>query len=193
MKLLTLLCFLLLVLATPTMADSVTLKFTGVAITTPGGQTATGSVMGADLVAASGPLMLKTPTSTINVAIGQNPFDAAWLLIAPNTPLASLDGYKLSFGVEVNGTAVGTINTTLAIRPDGVVVATILNPNLVFSALARTLQLTFFITPNPTGVGPGNYDFQASLSEVPEPQTVFLLGSGLLTGLFFLRSRKQQA
>lgn len=193
MKQLTLLCFLLLALAFPAVADSITLKFTGVAITNPGGQTTTGSVMGTDLVASSGPLMMKTTTSTISVAIGQNPFDAAWLFIAPNTPPASLNGYQVSFGVEVEGTAVGTINTTLSLRPDGVVVATILNPNLVFSALARTLQLTFFITPNPTGVGPGNYDFQASLSEVPEPQTVLLLGTGLLMGLYFLRSRKQIA
>ncbi|MFN7931169.1 MAG: PEP-CTERM sorting domain-containing protein [Blastocatellia bacterium] len=191
MKQLTLLFFLLLALALPALADSITLKFTGVSITNPSGQTATGGVMGADLVASSGPLMMKTTTSAITVNIGQNPFDAAWMFIAPNTPLASLDGYKVGFDVEVNGSAVGTVNTSLSVRPDGVVVATVLNPNLVFSALGKTLQLTFFITPNPTGVGPGNYDFQASLAEVPEPQTVLLLASGLVAGLFFLRSRKQ--
>ncbi len=193
LKLLHIICFLLLALATPALADSITLKFTGLAITNPGGQTATGSVMGGDLVASSGPLMLKTPTSAITVSLGQNPFDTVWLLIAPNTPLASLNGYQISFGVEVNGTAAGTVNATLSVRPDGIAVATILNPALVFQGLNRFLQLSFFISPNPLGIGPGNYDVQATLSEVPEPETVVLLGLGLLTGAFYLRRRNQFA
>ncbi len=193
MKPLTFSCCLFLALATSAFADSITLQFTGLAITNPGGQTATGTVMGTDLVASSGPLMVKTPTSTITVSLGQNPFDTLWLFVAPNTPLASLDGYKLSFGAEANGSAIGTINTVLTLRPDGVVTATILNPSLVFGALGRMLQLSFFITPNPTGIGPGNYDVQAVLAEVPEPQTLVLLGCGLLSGAWFLRKRTQSA
>lgn len=193
MKLLTYFFFLFLALATPALADSVTLKFTGLAITNPSGQTANSAVMGTDLVASSGPLMLKTQTSSITVSLGQSPFDSVWLFVAPNTPLASLDGYKVSFNAEVNGSAIGTINTLLTLRSDGVVVATILNPSLVFGALGRTLQLSFFITPNPTGVGVGNYDFQAVLAEVPEPQTFVLLGFGLLSGAWYLRRRSQNA
>lgn len=193
MKLLSVFCFLLLALATPALADSITLKFTGLTITNPGGQAATGVVMGTDIVASSGPLMVKTPTSTITVSLGQNPFDTVWMFVAPSTNLASLNGYQISFGAEANGKAVGTVTATLSLRSDGVVVATILNPNLIFAGLDRFLQLSFFITPNPTGIGAGNYDFQARLSEVPEPQTLVLLGLGLLMGAFFLRHRNQLA
>lgn len=193
MKLLSICCLLFIALATPALADSITLKFTGVAITNPGGQTTTGAVMGTDLVASSGPLMVKTSTSTISVSLGQSPFDTVWFFVAPNTPLASLNGYKISFGAEVDGKLVGTVNASLSVRSDGVVVATVLNPNLIFAGLGRTLQLSFFITPNPVGVGPGNYDVQAVLSEVPEPQTVVLLGFGLLLGALYLRHRNQLA
>ncbi len=191
MKLLSVFCLLLVALATPALADSITLKFTGLTITNPSGNAATGSVMGTDLVASSGPIMLKTPTSSLTVSLGQNPFDTVWLFIAPNTPLASLDGYKLSFGAEVNGKLVGTVQATLSVRADGVAVATILNPALVFQGLDRYLQLSFFITPNPLGIGPGNYDVQARLAEVPEPQTLGLLGFGLLSGASYLRRRRQ--
>ncbi|MBL8205736.1 MAG: PEP-CTERM sorting domain-containing protein [Blastocatellia bacterium] len=191
MKRLSVLCLLLFTLAIPALADSITLKFTGLSITNPGGQTTTGSVMGTDLVASSGPLMLKTPTSSLTVSLGQNPFDTVWLFIAPNTPIASLNGYQLSFGTEVNGKLVGTVTATLSVRSDGIAVATILNPALVFQGLDRYLQLSFFITPNPLGIGPGNYDVQARLSEVPEPQTLGLLSLGLLTGASYLRRRRQ--
>lgn len=191
MKLLSVFCLLLFALATPALADSITLKFTGLTITNPSGTTVNGSVMGGDLVASSGPLMLKTPTSSITVSIGQNPFDTVWFLIAPNTPLASLDGYKFSFGAEVNGKLVGTVQGTLSVRADGVAVATILTPTLVFQGLDRFLQLSFFISPNPIGIGPGNYDVQARLAEVPEPQTLGLLSFGLLTGVSYLRRRRQ--
>lgn len=147
--------------------------------------------MGTDLVASSGPIMLKTPTSSLTVSLGQNPFDTVWLFIAPNTPIASLNGYQLSFGTEVNGSLVGTVTATLSVRSDGIAVATILNPALVFQGLDRYLQLSFFITPNPLGIGPGNYDVQARLSEVPEPQTLGLLSLGLLTGASYLRRRRQ--
>jgi len=191
MKRLSVLCLLLFTLAIPALADSITLKFTGLSITNPSGQTTTGSVMGTDLVASSGPLMLKTPTSSLTVSLGQNPFDTVWLFIAPNTPIASLNGYQLSFGTEVNGKLVGTVTATLSVRSDGIAVATILNPALVFQGLDRYLQLSFFITPNPLGIGPGNYDVQARLSEVPEPQTLGLLSLGLLTGASYLRRRRQ--
>lgn len=191
MKRLSAICLLFLALAIPALADSITLKFTSLTITNPSGQVSNGSVMGTDLVASSGPLMLKTPTSTLTVSLGQNPFDAVWLFIAPNTPLAALDGYKFSFGTEVNGQLVGTVQATLSVRSDGVAIATILNPNLIFGGLGRFLQLSFFISPNPLGIGPGNYDVQATLSEVPEPQTLGLLSLGLLTGASYLRRRRQ--
>ena len=191
MKPLSVLCLLFLALATPALADSITLKFTSLTITNPSGQTTTGSVMGTDMVASSGPLMLKAPTSSLTVSLGQNPFDAVWFFIAPNTPLASLDGYKFSFGAEVDGKLVGTVNATLSVRSDGVAIATILNPNLIFGGLGRFLQLSFFISPNPLGIGPGNYDVQARLAEVPEPQTLGLLGFGLLSGVSYLRRRRQ--
>ena len=191
MKLLSVFCLLLFALATPALADSITLKFTSLTITNPSGNTINGSVMGIDLVASSGPLMLKTPTSSITASIGQNPFDTVWFLIAPNTPLASLNGYQFSFGTEVNGKLVGTVTATLSVRSDGVAVATILNPALVFQGLDRYLQLSFTISPNPLGIGPGNYDIQARLAEVPEPQTLGLLSLGLLTGASYLRRRRQ--
>lgn len=191
MKQLSILILLCLALASPTLADSISLKFTSLTLTNPGGQTTTGSVMGTDLVASSGPLMLKTPTSSITASLGQNPFDAVWLFIAPNTPIASLNGYQFSFGTEVNGASVGTVTASLSVRSDGVAVITILNPSLVFQGLNRDLQLSFTISPNPLGVGPGNYDVQAQLSEVPEPQTLGLLGVGLLTGASYLRRRRR--
>jgi hypothetical protein len=192
MKLLSVFCLLFLALATPALADSITLKFTSLSITNPGGQTTTGAVMGSDLVASSGPLMIKTPTSSITVSLGQSPFDTVWVFVAPATPPASLNGYQVSFGTEVNGNFVGTVTASFSVRPDGVVVATILNPNLVFPALGKDLQLSFFISPNPIGIGPGNYDIQATLSEVPEPQTLVLLGFGLLSGVGLLRKRGQK-
>lgn len=190
LKLLSPFYLLLLALATPAFADSVTLKFTGITITNPSGQTTNGSVMGTDLVASSGPLMLKTSTSAITVSLNQNPFDAVWLFVAPNTPLSSLNNYQISFNVEADGKPIGTLNASFSVRSDGVVVATVLNPNLIFSGLGKSLQLSFFISPNPVGIGVGNYDIQATLSEVPEPQTVVLLAMGLLLGAFYLRRRQ---
>jgi PEP-CTERM motif len=191
MKLRLVFCLLLLALATPALADSISLKITSLAITNPSGQIATGSVMAGDIVVNSGPLMLKAPNSAIVASLGANPFDTVWLFIAPNTPLASLNGYQVSFGVDAAGKAIGTINATLSVRSDGVAVATILNPALIFQGLDRFLQLSFTITPNPVGIGPGNYDIQAQLSEVPEPQSLVLLGFGLLLGAYYLRQRRQ--
>ena len=179
----------LLVLAIPAWADSITLKFTDLAITNPSGQTATGSVMAGNLVATNGPLMLKTSNSAINVEIGTSPFDIAWTFIASGTNIASLNGYQLSFGVEANGKFVGTINTSIAVS-NGIATATILNPSLVFHALDRTLQLTLFISPNPVGLGDGVYDFKGGLAEVPEPQTLGLVGLGLSAGAAYLRRRR---
>lgn len=190
MKLRVVFCLLLLALATPALAESITLKFTNLTITNPNGQSATGSVMAGDLVANSGPLMLKTPNSALVAKLGQNPFDTVWMFVAPNTNLASLHGYQVSFGAEANGKAIGTINATISVS-GGIATATILNPNLIFQGLDRFLQLSFFITPNPVGLGTGNYDFQARLSEVPEPQSLVLLGFGLLLGAYFLRQRRQ--
>ncbi|HEX4945659.1 MAG TPA: PEP-CTERM sorting domain-containing protein [Blastocatellia bacterium] len=192
MKLLSALCLLICALASPAFADSITLKFTGLTITNASGQTATGSVMGGDLVASSGPLMIKTPTAATVATIGSNPFDTVWFIIAPNTPLASLNGYQFSFNTEVNGRSVGTVTATLSVRPDGVAVATILTPNLAFQGLDRFLQLSFSISPNPIGIGPGNYDIQATLSEVPEPGTLGLLSLGLLSGVSYVRRRRQR-
>ncbi len=191
MKRLSFICLFFMALAVPALADSITLKFTSLTITNANGQTVSGSVMGGDLVASSGPLMLKTPTSTITASIGQNPFDTVWFIIAPNTPLASLNGYQFSFGTEVNGKLVGTVTATLSVRADGVAVATILNPSLVFQGLDRYLQLSLSISPNPLGVGPGNYDIQARLAEVPEPGTLGLLSLGLVSGVSYLRRRRR--
>lgn len=191
MKPLLVLCLLLFALATPALADSISLKFTGLTITNASGQTTSGSVMGGDLVASSGPLMLKTPTSSTVATIGQTPFDTVWFFIAPNTPLASLNGYQFSFGTEVNGKLVGTVTATLSLRSDGVAVATLLTPSLVFQGLDRFLQLSFSISPNPIGIGPGNYDIQARLAEIPEPGTIGLLSLGLATGASYLRRRRR--
>lgn len=192
MKPLLVLSLLLFALATPSLADSISLKFTGLTITNANGQTTNGSVMGGDLVASSGPLMLKTSTTSITATIGQTPFDTVWFFIAPNTSLASLNGYQISFGTEVNGKLVGTVTATLSVRADGLAVATLLTPSLVFQGLDRFLQLSFSISPNPIGIGPGNYDIQARLSEVPEPATLGLLSLGLATGVSYLRRRRRQ-
>ena len=191
MRLRLLFCLVLIALASPVLADSIPLKITNLTITSPGGQTATGGVMAGDQVANSGPLMLKAPNSALVAELGGSAFDTTWMFIAPNTSLASLNGYQVSFGVESAGKVLGTITATLSVRSDGVAVATILNPNLVFQGLDQFLQLSFSIAPNPVGLGTGNYDFQARLSAVPEPQSLVLLGFGLLFGAYYLRQRRQ--
>lgn len=183
-------CLVLLALAPSAFAESISLKFTNLSITNTSGQTATGSVMAGDLVVNSGPLMLKAPNSAIVATLGSNPFDAVWMFVASGTNISSLNGYQISFGVEANGKAVGTVNASISVN-NGIATATILNPNVVFQGLDRFLQLSFTISPNPVGLGVGNYDFQARLSEVPEPQTLLLLGTGLLLGAQRLRRRRQ--
>lgn len=183
-------CWLLFICAIPALADSITLNFTRLTITDANNQSVNSNIMGGDLVASSGPLMFKTPNASLPASLGQDPFNVAWLIIAPNTPLASLNNCQFSFNTEVNGKLVGTVTATLSVRSDGVAVATILTPTLVFPGLDRLLQLSFSISPNPIGIGPGNYDFQARLAEVPEPGTLTLLGLGLLSGASYLRRRR---
>ena len=185
-------CLFLLALAAPALADSVTLKFTNLNITNPGGQSASGSVMAGDLVATSGPLMLKTPNSALPAQIGSGPFDAVWAFIAQGTNISSLNGYQVSFGVEANGKFVGTVNASISVA-NGIATATILNPSLVFQGADRFLQLSFLISPNPVGLGDGVYDFKAALAEVPEPQSFALLGLGLSMGATYLRARRKRS
>lgn len=184
-------CLILLVLATPALADTITLKFTNLTITNAGGQSATGSVMGGDLVANNGPLMLKTPNSAVTAQLGAAPFDTVWAFIAQGTNISSLNGYQISFGVESNGKFVGTLNASIAVS-NGIATATILNPNLVFQGLDRFLQLSFSISPNPVGLGDGVYDFKAALAEVPEPGSFVLLGLGLSMSATYLRARRKR-